>query len=174
MTDRRTTESLTARAGRPGALPKWPGRTIAILTTLADAEPHAIPVSAPVRVGDDRILLNLHRTRESLLRLRRRPRVALTFLAGGNTAFTARGPARIIQEPMTNAPDYAVVAIDVEQIDDHRQPAFEVEAGIDRRWLDQSERGALGQRVRTLTEGPQIPSHLLQATEPNHHRRPNS
>lgn len=174
MTATRTTESLAARAGGLGALPEWPRRTIAILTTLADDEPHAIPVSAPVRAGDQRILLNLHRTRESLLRLRQRPRAALTILTGSNTAFTARGPARIIQEPMTNAPDYAVVAIDVEQIDDHRQPAFQVEAGIDRRWLDESERDALGQRVRTLTEAPQIRSRFRQATEPNQQRRPNS
>jgi len=40
----------------------------------------------------------------------------------------------------------------VEEIDDHRQPAFEVEAGVDRGWLDESEREAPGQRIRALTE----------------------
>src|SRR4051794_34883102 len=62
------------------ALPAWPGRSIAFLATLDDA-PHAIPVSAPVRAGDARILLSLKRTRNSLARLRRRPAVALTLLA---------------------------------------------------------------------------------------------
>jgi hypothetical protein len=151
-----TTESRAAREPRP-RLPEWPRRTIAILTTVAENEPHAIPVSAPVRADDQRLLLNLHRTRESLLRLRRRPRVALTILASGNTAFTARGPAHIVQERMTNAPDYAVVAIDVEQIDDHRQPAFQVQEGIERRWLDQSERDALADRIRALTDAPHFP-----------------
>ena len=174
MTATPTTESLAARESRLAALPDWPRRTIAILTTLGDDEPHAIPVSAPVRAGDQRILLNLHRARESLLRLRQRPRVALTILAGGNTAFTARGPARIVQEPMTDAPDYAVVAIDVEQIDDHRQPAFQVEAGVERRWLNESERDALGQRIRTLMDAPQIPSRPQRATQPNQDTRSNS
>jgi hypothetical protein len=52
---------------------------------------------------------------------------------------------------MAAAPDYAAVAIDVEQIDDHRQPEFLVEAGVDRRWLDVAARDALGERVRALT-----------------------
>jgi hypothetical protein len=152
MTATRTTESPAATAGRLGALPEWPVRTIAVLATLGDDEPHAIPVSAPIRAGDRRILLNLHRTRDSLQRLRERPRVAFTILAAENIAFTARGPARIIQVPMSTAPDYVAIAIDVEQIDDHRQPAFQVQAGPDRQWVDETERDALGQRVRSLTE----------------------
>jgi hypothetical protein len=134
------------------SLPKWPVRTIAILATLGDDGPHAIPISAPVPAGDHRILLNLHRTRDSLQRLREHPQVALTILAADNIAFTARGSARIVQEPMSSAPDYAAIAIDVERIDDHRQPAFQVQAGIDRRWVDETEREALGQRIRSLTE----------------------
>jgi Pyridoxamine 5'-phosphate oxidase len=133
-------------------LPEWPTRTIAVLTTVVDGEPYAIPVSAPVRAGDRQILLSLHRTRGSLSRLRRHPQVALVVLTGGNTAFTARGPARIVEEPMAAAPDYAAVAIEVEHVDDHRQAAFLVEAGVDRRWLDDEERDALGARVRALTE----------------------
>jgi len=148
MTGTRTTDSA---AGRIEALPEWPTRTIAVLATLDDG-PHAIPVSAPLRAGDRRILLSLHRTRGSLSRLRERPQVALAVLTGGNIAFTARGRARIVQEPMAAAPDYAAVAIDVEQIDDHRQAEFLVEAGVDRRWLDETERDALGQRVRALKE----------------------
>ena len=151
MTATRTTESPAAAAGRLGTLPAWPVRTTAILATLGDGEPHTIPVSAPVRAGNRRILLNLNRAHDSLQRLRERPRVALTILAADNLAFTVRGPAHIIQERMTTAPDYAAIAIDVEQIDDHRQPAFQVEAGVDRRWLDETERDALGQRVRSLT-----------------------
>lgn len=152
MTNAPTSQPLACGVPVQMTLPDWPTRTIAILATLGDAGPHAIPVSAPVRAGNRRILLSLHRTRESLRRLRDSPRVAITILAGDNTAFTARGPAHISQEPMPTAPDYVAVAIDVEQIDDHRQPSFRVEAGVDRRWLDERERDALGQRVRALAE----------------------
>jgi hypothetical protein len=136
-------------------LPEWPHRTIAILVTVGDGPhdgPHAIPVSAPVWAGDHAILLSLHRTRGSLGRLRDRPSVALAFLAEGNVAFTARGTARVADEPMTDAADYAAVEIDVTAVDDHRQAAFTVEAGVERRWIDEGEKRSLGQRVRTLQQ----------------------
>lgn len=137
--------------GAMDPLPHWPTRTIAVLGT-SDGHPHAIPVSAPLRAGDRHILLSLHRTRESLARLRERPHVALTVLTEGDVAFTARGRARIREEPMDCAPDYAAVEIEVEHVDDHRQQAFLVEAGVDRRWIDEDEQRALGERVRALAE----------------------
>jgi len=78
--------------------------------------------------------------------------VALLVLAEGNIAFTARGAARIAAEPMAQDPDYVAVAIDVTEVDDHRQPAFTVEAGVDRAWVDDTERQALGRRVEALRE----------------------
>jgi Pyridoxamine 5'-phosphate oxidase len=130
-------------------LPDWPARTIAVLSTV-DPAPHAIPVSAPLRAGDRSILLSLHRDRGSLARLRERPEVALTILAEGDFAFTARGRARVAEEPMADAPDYAAVAIDVEHVDDHRQEAFRVAGGVERRWVDEQEQRALVGRVRAL------------------------
>jgi hypothetical protein len=92
-------------------------------------------VSAPVRGGEDTIVFSLHRTCESLTRLRNRPDVALLFLAEDNVAFTVRGTALVIQEPMNNAPDYAAVAVTAAEIDDHRQPGFVVEAWMRSRTL---------------------------------------
>jgi len=73
-------------------LPEWPEKTIAVLST-ENGEVHAIPITAPLRAGDRRILFRLRRCRESLARLREHPKVALTIFATGNLAFTARGPA---------------------------------------------------------------------------------
>jgi len=139
------------------SLPAFPTRTIAVLSTIGDG-PHAIPVSAPLRAGDTRIRLSLHRDRESLARLRERPQVALTVLTEGDVAFTARGRARIVQESMERAPDYAAVEIAVEHVDDHRQAAFRVTAGVDREWVDDGEKRALGARVAALSELAAIPS----------------
>jgi hypothetical protein len=132
------------------SLPHWPQRTVAVLSSV-DEGVHAIPVSAPVRSGDRRILLTLHRSRDTLSRIRQWPEVALTFLAEDDLAFTARGRAGVVEEPMSVDPDYAVVAIDVTAVDDHRQPAFRVTAGINREWVDDSARAQLGARVRALT-----------------------
>jgi hypothetical protein len=137
------------RHPQPAVLPDWPARTIAVLATL-DRGPHAIPVSAPVRAGDQRILLSLHRDRGSLARLRKEPRVALLVLTEGDVAFTARGRAQLVAEPLAGAPEYAGIAIAVEAIDDHRQAAFRVESGVDRSWIDEAERTALGGRVAAL------------------------
>jgi Pyridoxamine 5'-phosphate oxidase len=139
-------------------LPDWPGRTVAVLATL-DGGPHAIPVSAPVRAGDRRILINLRRDRDSLARLREDPRVALLILAEGDIAFTARGRASAADLN----DDYCAVTIDVDEIDDHRQAAFVVESGPDRRWVDEDERRALGERVAALRA---LPSPRATATAP--------
>jgi Pyridoxamine 5'-phosphate oxidase len=141
-----------SRAGDP-TLPVWPARTVAVLSTV-DEDVHAIPVSAPVRAGDRAILLSLHRSRDTLGRIRRWPEVALTFLAEGDVAFTARGRATIAEEPMAADPEYDAVSIAVDHVDDHRQPAFRVTAGVDREWADEAARAALAARVRALSNAP--------------------
>jgi hypothetical protein len=45
------------------SLPTWPTRTVGMLATAGPDGPHVIPVSAPLRAGDRRILLSLHRPR---------------------------------------------------------------------------------------------------------------
>jgi hypothetical protein len=89
-------------------------------------------------------------------RSRRRsgPEVALTFLAEGDVAFTARGRATVVEEPMAIDPEYAAVSIAVDHVDDHRQPAFRVTAGADREWVDEPARAALAARVRALSNAP--------------------
>jgi hypothetical protein len=130
-------------------LPRWPQRTVAVLSTV-DEGVHAIPVSAPVRAGDRRILLSLHRSRDSVGRIQRWPEVALTFLAEDDLAFTARGRATVVEEPMAADPDYVAVMIEVVHVDDHRQQAFRVTAGVDREWVDDDARARLGARVDAL------------------------
>lgn len=139
-----------SRAG-DGVLPGWPPRTVAVLSTT-DEDVHAIPVSAPVRAGDRAILLSLHRSRDTLGRIRHWPQVALTFLAEGDVAFTARGRATVVEEPMAIDPEYDAVAIAVDHVDDHRQPTFRVTAGVDREWVDEAARAALAARVRALRD----------------------
>jgi hypothetical protein len=143
----------SAGDGTVPGLPGWPQRTVAVLST-ADGDVHAIPVSAPVRAGDHAILLSLHRSRDTLGRIRRWPEVALTFLAEGDVAFTARGRATVAEEPMAVDPEYAAVSIAVDHVDDHRQPGFRVTAGVDREWVDEPARAALAARVRALSNAP--------------------
>jgi oxalate decarboxylase len=131
-------------------LPRWPSETIAVLTTLGDERPYAIPVTAPVRAGDRRILLALHHDRESLQRLRSRAEVALTILAAGNEAFTARGRASVIEDAMPGSPGWTAIAIDVTAIDDHRQGSVAVEEGIGVRWTTDEALTGAGERMAML------------------------
>jgi len=134
------------------SLPHWPPRTVGVLTTVDSDGPHAIPVSAPVRVCHDTVLLSLHQARGSLARIRVRPEVALLVLAAGDVACTARGTAQVVAEQMPGAPDYAAVEIAVHAVDDHRQAAFTVSAGAERSWISDYEQKALALRVQTLRQ----------------------
>ena len=131
-------------------LPEWPTRTIAVLATL-DGGPHAIPVAAPVRAGDQRILVSLERSRRSLARLRANPHVALAIFTAGNCAFTALGRARIVPESMPDAVNYVAVEIDVEEIEDHRSPGVVVESGVRVQFADDAEL-SLRKRIDALRE----------------------
>ena len=141
---------MTTNAREVPVLPRWPQRTIAVLSSI-DEGVHAVPVSAPVRASDRQILFSLHRNRDTVGRIRRRPEVALTFLAEDDLAFTARGSATVVEEPMAVDPDYVAVMIDVAHVDDHRQPAFRVTAGVDREWIDETARAGLAARVDALS-----------------------
>jgi oxalate decarboxylase len=135
----------------PRVLPEWPADTIAVLTTVDDL-PYAIPVTAPVRAGDDRILLSLSRDHASLRRLREHPQVAVAILAEGDDAFTARGRASVVQEPMARAPEFAAVMIEVDHVDDHRSAGLAVEAGVRVRWTGQHAQDGARERVEALRE----------------------
>jgi len=120
----------------PPELPAWAPGTVAILSTGAGA-PHAIPVSTGVRSGPRTVLLALALRRESLARLREEPRCALTVLTGGNVAVTAHGRATVVQEPMAAADGVAAVRLDVDDVQDHGQPTFEIDAGVRWHWTDE-------------------------------------
>lgn len=119
----------------PPTLPDWTPGTVAILSTCGGA-PHAIPVSTGVRAGDGRVVMALARRRESLARLRIDPRCALTILAAGDVAVTALGRASVVEEPMAISDRVAAVALDVEAVQDHGQPRFEIQEGVRWRWTD--------------------------------------
>jgi hypothetical protein len=113
-------------------LPEWPDGTVATLSTGA-GEPHAIPVSTLVRAGDRAVLFVLARRRESLARLRSDPRCALTILAAG-VAVTAIGRARVLDAEISER--VVAVRLDVERVQDHDQPTFELLEGVRWRWTD--------------------------------------
>ena len=109
-------------------LPDWPEGTVAVLST---AGPHAIPVSTATRSGDATIHLALAHRRDSLARLREDPRCALTILAAG-VAVTAYARASVVDED-----DRVVyVRLDVESVEDHDQPTFELTGGVSWHWTD--------------------------------------
>ena len=116
-------------------LPDWTAGTVAILSTGA-GHPHAIPVSTGVRAGDRLVLMALALRRESLARLREDPRCALTILDAGDVAITAHGRARIVEEPLAISDRVCAVALDVDDIQDHTQPRFSIDAGVAWHWTD--------------------------------------
>jgi hypothetical protein len=126
-------------------LPDWPDGTVAVLSTTG---PHAIPVSTATRAGDAAIHVALAHTRESLARLRDDPRCALTILAAG-VAVTAHATAAVVDKDDR----VAYLRLDVESVQDHDQPTFEVTDGVRWHWTDaDAEQGdaAVRERLREL------------------------
>ncbi len=116
-------------------LPSWPSGTVAVLSTGA-GEPHAIPVSTAVRRGPREVAFALSLRRESLARLRSDPRCALTLIAAG-LSVTALGRAVVESE----GERVAVLRLDVERIQDHDHPTFEIDEGVRWHWTsDDAER----------------------------------
>ena len=116
-------------------LPEWEDGTVAILATGAGA-PHAIPVSTCVRAGPRAVLLALAHRRESLTRLRSDPRCALTIVTAA-VAVTAHATATILHD-LNDA--VVAVRLDVDVIQDHDQPTFAIDAGVQWRWIDDDAR----------------------------------
>jgi hypothetical protein len=110
-------------------LPDWPEGTVAVLSTPG---PHAIPVSTATRGGDATIHLALAHRRDSLARLRAEPRCALTILAR-DLAVTAYATATVVDEDDR----VTYLRLDVDEVQDHDQPAFAIEDGVRWRWTDE-------------------------------------
>ena len=117
-------------------LPEWPDGTVCVLATGGGA-PHAIPVSTAIRTGLDTVHLALGLGRESLARLRADPRCALTVHAPGVT-MTVHGHASVVGEDER----IAYVRLDVEDVQDHGQPTFEIDDGVRWHWTDDDARAA--------------------------------
>jgi hypothetical protein len=115
------------------ALPDWAHGTVAVLSTGGGA-PHAIPVSAVVRAGPRRVIVGLAERRESLERLRREPRCALTILTAPDVACTAHARAEVLPDEVVEG--VVAVALKVDAVQDHMQPRFAIEAGVAWRWTD--------------------------------------
>jgi hypothetical protein len=115
-----------------------------MLVTIGEG-PHAIPVSAAVRAGPQRALLGLAVSRGSLKRLRENDRVALLIMCEG-TAITAYGQARVVEEELIDG--VAAVAIEIDRVQDHNRPTFQIRDGVSWHWTD-AEAGARDQQVRS-------------------------
>ena len=135
------------RGSFDSVLPEWPAGTVIILSTAGEA-PHAIPVSAAVRAGPRLVLIGLARGRSSLERLRRNPAVALAVVAEA-TAVTAHGRARVVDEQLTEG--VVAVAIEVDRVQDHDRPTFDIQAGVRWRWTD-PEAASRDEAVRAALE----------------------
>jgi hypothetical protein len=114
-------------------LPEWDVGAVALLSTGGGA-PHAIPVSTAVRAGPRRVLIALAVHRESLARLRREPRCALTIVTAPDLACTVHARAEVLQDEVADG--VVAVALEVHAIQDHMQSRFAIEAGVAWRWTD--------------------------------------
>jgi hypothetical protein len=114
-------------------IPELPEGIVAVLATVGEAGPVAIPVSALLRSGPDRLLVALARTRASVARLRVDPRAAAS-LNGPRMSLCVEGVARLAADPLPGAEWMVAFELVARRIRDARGPATEVDEGIRWRW----------------------------------------
>ena len=114
-------------------IPELPEGIVAVLATAGPAGPAAIPVSALLREGPDRLLFALAATRGSTGRLRADPRAAVSLNAPG-MSLCVEGAARIAADPLPGAEFMVAFRLQAMRIRDARGPATEVDEGIRWRW----------------------------------------
>ena len=88
------------------------------------------------------MLLALAARRETLARLRREPRCALTVMAAGDVACTIHARGEIVAESLPGAEGVAAVSLEVDAIQDHMQPRFAITAGVAWDWTDDEARAS--------------------------------
>jgi hypothetical protein len=118
------------------SLPNLPPDQVAVLVTVDDEGPVAIPVSALVRVDSSTLLLALARRRASLTRARRDQRAAIS-LSGPGFSVCARGEIDVVADPLPGADFMAGLRFATTSAWDARGPATEVDSGIDWHWTDE-------------------------------------
>jgi flavin reductase (DIM6/NTAB) family NADH-FMN oxidoreductase RutF len=141
---------------RGDAIPELPEGIVAVLATVGRDGPAAIPVSALLRAGPDRLLLALARTRGSVARLRADPRCAVS-LNGPGMSRCLEGTARVAADPLPGADFMVAFELRAERIRDARGPATEVDEGIRWRWTtaEAAERhAAVMAALAALSRGP--------------------
>ncbi len=138
-------------------LPRWPAGTVAVLATSdPDGAPRSIPISTALRASDTRVLMALGSRRTALQALRDRPACSLALLAAGNVAVTLHGTAGVLSEAPPGAEGIAVVALDVEELQDHTTDRFVIADGVQWSWTDEDARArdiAVRTVLRSFAEG---------------------
>jgi hypothetical protein len=119
-------------AGDP-SIPELPEGIVGVLATVGPAGPAAIPVSAVLRAGGDRLLFALAVTRGSTARLRGDPRAAMS-LNGPGMSLCVEGLARPAADPLPGAEFMVAFRLEAERVRDARGAATEVDEGIRWRW----------------------------------------
>lgn len=116
-------------------IPPLPDGQVAILATVGEDGPVAIPVSAIRRRGPDRLLIALAGRRASVTRMRADPRVGVS-LTGPGVALAIEGTARIVADPLPGAENMVAVEIEVRNAWDARSRTTAVDDGIRWHWTD--------------------------------------
>jgi hypothetical protein len=134
----------------PLEIPDLAPDQVAILTTIDEDGPTAVPISALFRLDGSTVLVALARRRASLARARRDPRAALS-LSGPGFSICARGSLGIVAEPLPGADFMTALRFAAVSVWDARGAATEVDSGIGWHWKD-SEAAGRHQRVLTALE----------------------
>ncbi|MBN2230824.1 MAG: pyridoxamine 5'-phosphate oxidase family protein [Candidatus Thorarchaeota archaeon] len=101
-----------------------------VATTDEDGAPRVAPFGSMRAVTPKLLRFIAHRYHDTLANLKRDPRVMVAMICPPDLALSARGKARIIEEPFSLDNNYALIEIDIEEVKNDMPVKIGIDSGI--------------------------------------------
>lgn len=101
-----------------------------VSTVDDDGYPRGAPVSLFYALDDKTMLVGVQNRSQTYKNSVRESKIALTFISGGDLAFTIRGKARVFKEQMKSSKFIGILVVDVEFVKSDVAVDVEVTEGI--------------------------------------------
>lgn len=101
-----------------------------VATIDEDGSPRVAPFGSLRAVNSRLLRLIAHQYHDTLANLKRDPRVMVSMICPPDIAVSARGRARIVEDPLSIDKNYALIEIDIEEVKNDMPVRIGIDSGI--------------------------------------------
>lgn len=101
-----------------------------VATIDEDGAPRVAPFGSLRAVNPQLLRFIIHRNHDTLANVKRDPRIMVAMICPPDIAISARGRARIVEEPFSLEENYALVEIDIDEVKNDMPTRIGIDSGI--------------------------------------------